>query len=52
MDIIISANEKILTLIHDNKLSKNMTREEYTMYINKIVNMVAEDEEEIQKVPI
>lgn len=52
MEIIISANEKILAITQDNKLSRNMTKEEYTEWLNKMIKVGIEDEEEVQKVPI
>ncbi len=52
MEIIISANEKILAITRDNRLSQNMSEEEYTEWLNKLINVGIEDEKEIQKVPI
>ncbi len=52
MEIIISANEKILAITQGNKLSRTMTEEEYIEWLNKLIKVGTENEKEIQKVPI
>ena len=52
MDIIISANEKILSLTQDNRLLENMTEKEYADWLNKMIKVGTDNETEIQKVPI
>lgn len=52
MEIIISANEKILAITQDNRLSQNMSEEEYIEWLNKLIKVGIEDEKEVQKVPI
>lgn len=52
MEIIISANEKLLAITQDNRLSQNMSEEEYIEWLNKLIKVGIEDEKEVQKVPI
>lgn len=52
MEIIISANEKILAITQDNRLSHNMSEEEYTEWLNRLTRVGIEDEKEVQKIPI
>lgn len=52
MEIIISANEKILAITQDYRLSQNMSEEEYAEWLNKLIKVGIEDEKEVQKVPI
>lgn len=52
MEIIISANEKILNITQENRLSKNMTEKEYIEWLNKMTKVEIEDEKEIQEIPI
>lgn len=47
MEIIISANEKILAITQDNKLSRNMSEKEYTEWLNKLIKMGIEDEKKV-----
>ena len=52
MEIIISANEKILAIIQKNKLSENMTEREYMEWLNRLIKVETENEKEVQEIPI
>lgn len=52
MDIIISANEKILDITQCNRLSENMTEEEYMEWLNKLTKAGTADATEVQEIPI
>ena len=54
MEIIISANEKILTMTQarENRLSRDITEEEYIEWLNKMSKVGIEDEKEAQEISI
>lgn len=52
MEIIISANEKILSMTKDNNLNKDMTEEQFTEWLNEIVKVGVSDEPKVQEVPV
>ena len=52
MEIIISANEKILSMTRDNNLNKDMTEQQFTEWLNEIVKVGIADEPEVQKIPV
>jgi len=49
MDILISANEMILamTQVPETRLVENMTEEEYTEWLDKMVKVGVEDGKEV-----
>lgn len=52
MEIIISANEKILTITQENRLTRDMSEEEYIEWLNKMTKVGIEGEKEVQEIPI
>lgn len=52
MEIIISANEKILSMTTDNSLYKDMTEQQFAEWLNEIVKVGIEDEPEVQKITV
>lgn len=54
MDIIISANEKILCLTQNKcmNLKKSMNEEEYRRWIENIVKVGRDGKENVQKIPV
>lgn len=47
MEIIISANEKILALTGENKLASDMTEKEFEEWLYKIAKVGNKDETEV-----
>lgn len=54
MDIIISANEKIMSLTQNKNLnlSESMTEEEYKRWLENIVKVGMDDETNVQGIPV
>ena len=52
MEIIISANERILSMTKDNNLSKDMTEQQFTEWLNEIVKVDMADEPKVQEIPV
>ena len=52
MEIIISANERILSMTKDYNLNKDMTEEQFTEWLNKIVKVGMVDEPKVQEISV
>lgn len=52
MEIIISANEKILSMTNDNNLSKDMTEQCFMEWLDEMARVRVIDESEIQEIPV
>ena len=52
MEIIISANEKILSMTNDNSLNKDMTEQDFMEWLDEITKVGMTDESEIQEIPV
>ncbi|MCI8796542.1 MAG: hypothetical protein HFG89_06775 [Dorea sp.] len=52
MEIIISANEKILSMAKDNNLTRDMTEQQFTEWLNEIAKVRMVDESEVQEIPV
>ena len=52
MEIIICANEKILSMTKDNNLSKDMTEQRFMEWLDELAKVGMTDESEIQEIPV
>lgn len=47
MEIIISANEKILSMVKDKNFTKDMTEQQFVEWLNEIAKVGIENESEV-----
>lgn len=52
MEIIISANEKILSMATEHNLSKDMTEQQFMEWLDEITKVGMIDETKIQEIPV
>jgi hypothetical protein len=52
MEIIISANEKIVSMTKKNNLSKDMTEQQFMEWLDEIIKVGMADEPEIQEISV
>lgn len=52
MEIIISANERILSMTKDNNLREDMTEQQFMEWLDEIAKVGMTDEPEIQEIPV
>lgn len=52
MEIIISANEKILSMTNDNSLNRDMTEQQFMEWLDEITKVGTADESQVQEIPV